>query len=94
MNQNVGDTDRTIRSIVGPALIALGYARLGGSHGHPIGLLSMMAGVALAESAITRVCPLNYMLGIDTYSNPETEALESMSAHFDQAGVPKEASVH
>ena len=66
MKENVGTTDRVIRSIVGPGLIALGYTRLGGSEGRLAGLLAMMGGVAVVESAITRTCPVNGLLGLDT----------------------------
>lgn len=66
MQENVGNTDRTIRSIVGPALIGLGYTALGGNKGRPGGLATMLLGTLIIESAITRVCPANALLGIDT----------------------------
>lgn len=66
MKENVGTADRIVRSVAGPALIAAGYARLGGRHGQPAGLAAMMAGALVVESAVTRVCPLNAALGIDT----------------------------
>lgn len=66
MRENVGNTDRTIRSIAGPALIGLGYTALGGSKGRIGGLATMILGTLIVESAITRVCPANALLGIDT----------------------------
>jgi hypothetical protein len=66
MKENVGTADRTLRSLVGPALLVLGYSRLGGRHGRTAGLGAMIAGALVIESAVTRVCPLNAMLGIDT----------------------------
>jgi uncharacterized membrane protein len=66
MNENVGNEDRMLRAVTGPALMLMGYAILGGNRGHCTGLLTMIAGTALLESAITRVCPLNAMLGIDS----------------------------
>lgn len=66
MKENVGTVDRIGRSIAGPALIAIGYEMLNGKKGKPLGLLTMMGGIAVAESAITRVCPLNEMVGLDT----------------------------
>lgn len=69
MKENVGNVDRFFRAIAGPSLIMLGYSRFGGAQGRCIGLLSMMAGAAVTESAITRVCPLNSLLGIDTRSS-------------------------
>lgn len=66
MKENVGQADRIVRSIAGPALILAGYARLGGRDGEPAGLAAMIAGALLIESAITRVCPVNAVAGIDT----------------------------
>ena len=71
MKENVGSIDRAARSVLGPAMLVLGYSSLGGGKGKPLGLLTMMAGVSLIESAITRVCPLSALLGIDTRSTQE-----------------------
>ncbi|MFD2518965.1 YgaP family membrane protein [Salinimicrobium flavum] len=66
MKENVGKQDQLIRSIVGPALIGIGYLALGGNKGKIEGLASIVVGTLLAESAITKVCPVNYFFGIDT----------------------------
>jgi len=66
MKENVGSADRMVRSLVGPGLMALGYSRLGGRQGRMAGIAAMVAGALVVESAITRVCPLNAALGIDT----------------------------
>lgn len=66
MKENVGKTDRLIRSIAGPALIGAGYLALGGDKGKIEGLTAIVVGTLLTESAITKVCPVNYVLGIDT----------------------------
>ncbi|HEX2090949.1 MAG TPA: DUF2892 domain-containing protein [Longimicrobiaceae bacterium] len=66
MRENVGGADRLVRAVAGPALLALGYAKLGGSEGALPGILAMLSGVLITETAITRVCPLNEALGIDT----------------------------
>lgn len=66
MKENVGTIDRVARSIAGPALMVLGYKKWGGEDGSPLGLLTIIGGVTLIESAITRVCPVNRLLGIDT----------------------------
>lgn len=71
MKENVGQIDRWMRSVVGPGLLALGYAKLGGNRGHIGGLLAMIGGALILESAITRVCPVNALLGIDTRSERE-----------------------
>lgn len=66
MKENVGNKDRVIRSIAGPLLIGVGYAVLGGHKGRVAGLAAMVAGTLISESALTRVCPVNGILGIDT----------------------------
>lgn len=66
MKENVGRADQIMRSIVGPGLVALGYSKLGGDYGRPAGLLTMLAGWSVIESAITRTCPINALLGLDT----------------------------
>ena len=71
MKENMGKQDRTARSVLGPSLIVLGYLCLEGRKGKPLGLISMLAGATLIESAITRVCPLSAALGIDTRSAQE-----------------------
>jgi uncharacterized membrane protein len=66
MKENVGNRDRLMRSIAGPAVIALGITRLGALRGSPLGLAALVGGVLIVESAITRVCPVNAIAGIDT----------------------------
>lgn len=66
MRENVGGMDRTMRLALGPGLLALGYTALGGDRGRAPGLLAMIAGALVTETAITRVCPLNEVLGVDT----------------------------
>jgi|SRR4051812_4807725 uncharacterized membrane protein len=64
MLENVGKTDRWLRAAVGSSLVlaGLGGARRGGL----ASALALGAGVMLLETAITRVCPVNHWLGIDT----------------------------
>lgn len=66
MEENVGGADRAFRFLSGPALIGIGYGVLGGRRGSTAGLITMLAGVLTLESAITRVCPANDLLGLDT----------------------------
>ncbi len=54
------------RTVAGPVLVALGYSRLGGNRGALPGILAIVSGALLVETAITRVCPMNELLGIDT----------------------------
>ena len=70
MRENVGGADRLMRAVAGPALLALGYGRWGGRDGTLPGLLVMLAGALITETAVTRVCPLNEALGVDTAGFP------------------------
>jgi len=73
MKENVGRVDRLGRAVIGPALAAFGYTRLGGRAGRVSGLVAMITGVLIVESAITRVCPVNALLGLDTRTKRERE---------------------
>lgn len=66
MKENVGKKDRFIRSIVGPGLITFGYSGLGGNRGRLTGLAAIVVGTLITESAITKVCPVNAIFGLDT----------------------------
>ncbi|WP_437515266.1 YgaP family membrane protein [Sorangium sp. So ce1099] len=66
MQENVGTLDRTARLVAGPLLMGLGATALGGLKGRPGGLVALVAGALIVESAITRVCPVNRLLGVDT----------------------------
>ena len=66
MKENVGRNDQTMRAVVGPLLLTAGYAFLGGKRGKGKGLMTMLAGAMMTETAITRTCPVNKVLGIDT----------------------------
>jgi hypothetical protein len=81
MKENVGRTDRIVRFLVGPAIVGLGFAPIGGHLGRIPGLVAMIAGVLVVESAITRVCPLNALLGLDTRNERErTRDLQELQA--------------
>jgi uncharacterized membrane protein len=66
MKENVGPADRAIRSVAGPALVLLAVTRLGATRGRLAGLGALIAGVLIAESALTKTCPLNAALGVET----------------------------
>lgn len=81
MRENVGGLDRRTRLVAGPALLALGYAALGGSRGRLPGLLAMIAGALVTETGITRVCPLNEAFGVDTARRDFGDALPPRKHH-------------
>jgi hypothetical protein len=66
MKENVGRRDQAMRSVLGPLMVLLGYSWLKGGEGRIVGLAVMMGGGLISETAITRTCPLNELLGIDT----------------------------
>ncbi len=66
MKENVGKKDRIIRSVIGPALVTIGYKGLGGNRGKITGLAAIVIGTAITQSSVTKVCPLNAFFGIDT----------------------------
>jgi hypothetical protein len=66
MKENVGAADRTLRSVLGPAIILLAMTRLGARRGRTAGLAALVAGILVLESAITKTCPVNAALGVDT----------------------------
>lgn len=93
MKENVGKTDQVMRSVLGPMLIAAGYSRLARGGSTFLGSLGIMAGTALLESAITRVCPLNELMGVDT--RDPLSAAQDRAATLEESRLPveREASV-
>lgn len=66
MRENVGGADRVARAVIGPALILLGLTELDALDGDLLGIITVVAGALIAETAITRVSPLNELAGVDT----------------------------
>jgi hypothetical protein len=66
MRENVGGADRIARAVIGPALMVLGYGGVRDRQGTLLGALSLVAGTYLAQTALSRVCPVNEALGVDT----------------------------
>ena len=74
MNKNVGGYDRIVRFVVGPVLVLVGAASLVGLITLAAGTLGvvfaagvLLVGAVLTVTAVTRKCPLNSVLGFDTY---------------------------
>jgi hypothetical protein len=68
METNVGGRDRTARLIIGVLGLLVGGGILLGlvDHGPTIGAIAVIIGLGLLVSGITRKCPLNRVLGINT----------------------------
>lgn len=66
MQENVGDRDRRLRWVLGSGLVVAALGPLGAREGRLRGLGALVSGALVLESAITRTCPINAWLGIDT----------------------------
>jgi hypothetical protein len=75
MQENVGGGDRWTRVVIGSGLASAGLYFIGK---RPLAPALLLSGAALVlESAWTRVCPVNTLLGVDTRSQREIEITES-----------------
>jgi hypothetical protein len=66
MQENIGRVDQIARGLIGATFITLGYVVFGAPRGKIGGLLSMIAGALVAESALTRVSLVNRLFRIDS----------------------------
>lgn len=66
MQENIGRVDQVARGLIGATFITLGYMVFGAQRGKWGGLLSVIAGALVAESALTRVSLVNRLFGIDS----------------------------
>jgi predicted cobalt transporter CbtA len=74
MKKNVGGYDRLIRFVVGPVLVAVGLAALAGlftlaagTAGLLLAVVGILVGGVLLVTGYTQKCPLNNLVGLDTY---------------------------
>lgn len=65
MQENVGNLERSVRAVAGPMLVRWGYRRLKKPRRRLLGVAAIIGGAMVAETAVTRVCPVNAALGID-----------------------------
>jgi hypothetical protein len=80
MQENVGSIDRWLRVAAGGALVFAG-ARALGARGALAPALALASGALVLETALTGVCPLNALLGVDTRTSRSTaEALPEAGA--------------
>jgi hypothetical protein len=70
VKENVGGAERTVRAVSGPLLVVAGYGPLKGRRGRPLGLFSMLWGAVVTETAISKTCSMNALLGRDTAADP------------------------
>ncbi len=78
MRENVGRMDARIRIAAGGALAVAGIVAL--ARRKLVGAPLLASGALLLDTAITHVCPVNAMLGLDTRSEAERAAEEERAA--------------
>ncbi|ADQ68241.1 hypothetical protein C499_14995 [Halogeometricum borinquense DSM 11551] len=74
MEKNVGGYDRIARLVVGPLLVIVGAAAVAGLFTIAAGTLglvlaggALVVGAVLLTTGLTQKCPLNDVIGMDTY---------------------------
>ena len=74
MEKNVGGYDRIARFVVGPILVIAGAAALlglftiaAGTLGLVAAVVALLVGLVLVVTATTQKCPLNRLVGLNTY---------------------------
>ncbi|WP_255148637.1 YgaP family membrane protein [Halorarius halobius] len=85
MDKNVGGYDRIARLVLGPILAIVGGAGLlgvvtiaAGTLGVAIAAVALLVGLVFLATGLTQKCPLNRVLGLDTYrTRPETDETEA-----------------
>jgi len=84
MEKNVGGYDRIARAVLGPVLVVVGAASLAGfltiaagTLGLVIAVAALLVGAVLATTAVTQKCPLNDLLGVNTYEGATATETES-----------------
>ncbi|WP_276260273.1 YgaP family membrane protein [Haloglomus litoreum] len=84
MEKNVGGYDRIARLVVGPILAIVGTAALlgyvtiaAGTLGLALAAIALLVGLVFVVTGLTQKCPLNSLLGLDTYrKSSEAEEAE------------------
>ncbi|MFC6951735.1 DUF2892 domain-containing protein [Halorubellus litoreus] len=83
MQKNVGGYDRIARFVLGPILVIVGLAHVlevfaiaSGTLGLGIAVAAILVGAVFLVTAATQKCPLNSVLGFDTYKPKTTDDTE------------------
>ena len=74
MDKNVGGYDRIARLVLGPILAIVGTVALfgfvtlaAGTLGVALAAIALLVGLVFVVTGLTQKCPLNSVLGLDTY---------------------------
>jgi hypothetical protein len=98
MKENVGAREQAVRALIGPLLMGRGLRRR-----HRLtGLAALVAGAMITGTAITRVCPVNRLLGINNrrdrpHAGSTEQHLHGAAAEPDwekSTGMPAAAARH
>lgn len=83
MEKNVGGYDRIARFVVGPVLLVVGLAAFAGLLTLAAGTLGLvlagaavLVGAVLLVTAATQKCPLNSVVGMNTYQDEVGESAD------------------
>ncbi len=84
MNKNVGGNDRIARLVIGPILVLAGVAGYAGLLVLAVGplpqaltsVIVVLVGVILLVTGLIQKCPLNRVLGFNTYRQEESDESE------------------
>ncbi|MEF8806439.1 YgaP family membrane protein [Natronomonas sp.] len=68
METNIGSTDRIVRLVAGVILAGLGLANFAGvvELGYTVALIAIIVGAVLVGTAMTRMCLIYRIAGVDT----------------------------
>lgn len=79
--KNVGGWDRLLRLVVGPVLLIVALAAVLGAItlGPVVIAISAIVGVILTVTGLTQKCPLNQLLGVNTYKGKPPREAETES---------------
>jgi hypothetical protein len=66
MKEDVGCAERVVRSIAGPALARGGLTVLGARQGKRAGLGALALRAVITETALSKTCSVNGLLGRDS----------------------------
>jgi hypothetical protein len=87
MEKNVGGYDRIARLVLGPILVIIAVAAFGGFVTLASGLVgaailwgALLVGAVFIVTATTQTCPLNSVLGINTYRGEDDTHEEDTDA--------------
>ena len=80
MQKNVGGYDRLARFVLGPLLIVVGgvilaglWSPIAGTTAVAVSAVAILVGLVFVVTATTQKCPLNKLLGLNTYRPPSDE---------------------